>query len=102
MFLAIVKKRIVSTRKHPAYAGKTVFVIRPVNPDGSETGEESVAMDAVGAGIGDTVVCGGAPGAAQEVFHLDRAPIRTMIVAVVDEVQIGIRESEFGNREPIE
>jgi 2-isopropylmalate synthase len=37
-----------------------------------------------------------------EVFHLDRAPIRTLIVAVVDEVQIGIRESEFGNREPIE
>jgi microcompartment protein CcmK/EutM len=86
MFLAVVKKRVVSTRKHPAYEGKTVFVIRPVNPDGAENGGESVAMDAVGAGVGDTVVCGGAPGAAQDVFHLDRAPIRTMIVAVVDKI----------------
>ena len=94
MFLAVVKKRIVSTLKHPAYAGKTVFVIHPVNPEGSETGEESVAMDAVGAGVGDIVVCGGAPGAAQEVFGLDRAPIRTLIMAVVDE----IRSSEFGVR----
>jgi len=95
MFLAVVKKRVVSTRKHPAYAGKTVFVIRPVNPEGTETGEESVAMDAVGAGVGDTVVCGGAPGVAQEVFNLDRAPIRTLIIAVVDEV----RESGLGNRD---
>jgi microcompartment protein CcmK/EutM len=94
MFLAVVMKRVVSTRKHPAYAGKTVFVIRPVNPDGSLIGEESVAMDAVGAGVGDTVVCGGAPGAAKEVFDLERAPIRTLIMAVVDE----IRSSEFGNR----
>jgi ethanolamine utilization protein EutN len=87
MFLAVVKKRVVSTQKHPAYAGKRVFVIRPVDPDGTETGEESVAMDSVGAGPGDTVVCGGAPGAAQEVFKLDRAPIRTIIVAIVDKIE---------------
>jgi ethanolamine utilization protein EutN len=87
MFLAIVKKRVVSTQKHPAYEGRRVFVIRPVNPDGTESGDESVAMDTVGAGPGDTVVCGGAPGAAREVFKLDRAPIRTMIVAVVDSIE---------------
>jgi ethanolamine utilization protein EutN len=87
MFLAKVVKRVVATKKHPAYTGKRVFVVRFVNPDGSETGEECVAMDTVGAGIGDMVVCGGAPGAAQEVFKLDRAPIRTLIMAIVDAVE---------------
>jgi ethanolamine utilization protein EutN len=86
MVLAKVKKRVVSTKKHGSYSGKRVFVVRSVNPDGTETGDESIAMDCVGAGIGDTVVCGGAPGSAQEVFHLDRAPIRTLIMAIVDRI----------------
>jgi ethanolamine utilization protein EutN len=86
MFLATVKKRVVATKKHEAYSGKRVFVIQPVNPDGTEAGEECVAMDYVGSNIGDTVVCGGAPGAAQEVFKLERAPIRTLIMAIVDKI----------------
>jgi microcompartment protein CcmK/EutM len=86
MFLAKIKKRVVSTAKHNAYKGKRVFVIRPVNPDGTETGRESIAMDCVGAGMNDIVVCGGAPGVAQDVFKLDRAPIRTLIVAIVDSI----------------
>lgn len=84
MYLARVKKRIVSTEKHAAYRGRRVFVIQPVNPDGTEQGDECVAVDYVGADIGDRVVCGGAPGVAQSIFHLDRAPIRTLIVAIVD------------------
>jgi ethanolamine utilization protein EutN len=87
MFLARIVKRVVATKKHPAYRGRSVFVVRSVEPGGKETGEECVAMDTVGAGIGDTVVCGGAPGAAQEVFKLDRAPIRTLIIAIVDSVE---------------
>lgn len=96
MFLAKIKKRVISTAKHDAYKGKRVFVIRPVSPDGIETGRESVAMDCVGAGIDDTVVCGGAPGVAQEMFNLDRAPIRTLIVAIVDKVDF--KEKGFANR----
>jgi ethanolamine utilization protein EutN len=83
MFLAKIVNRVVAVKKHPAYSGKRVFIARTVNPDGSETGEECVAVDTVGAGIGDTVVCGGAPGAAQ----LDQAPIRTLIMAIVDAVE---------------
>ncbi len=88
MFLAKVKKRVVSTKKHPAYVGRRVFVVRPVKPDGTEIDDERVAVDTVGASPGDTVVCGGAPGAAREVFRLDRAPIRTLIMAIVDRIDI--------------
>ncbi len=88
MFLAKVKKRVVSVQKHEAYQNKTVFVVQRVLPDGAEKGEEWVAIDYVGAGIGDIVVCGGAPGVSRQVFNLKLAPIRTLIMAVVDEINI--------------
>jgi len=84
MFLAKITKRVVSTEKHEAYGSRTLFTVRRIDPGGRETGEQWVAMDCVGAGVGDTVVCGGAPGAAREVFNLKKAPIRTLIMAVVD------------------
>ena len=86
MFLAKVKNKITSTEKHPAYLNKRVFVIKPVYPDGKEKKGEWVAVDYVGCNIGDIVICGGAPGVAREVFQLDRAPIRTLIMAIVDHI----------------
>ena len=86
MFLAKVTGSITSTIKHSAYHSKCVYVVQPVKPDGTETGDEWIAIDYVGCRIGDTVVCGGAPGVAQEVFKLDRAPIRTLIMAIVDRI----------------
>ena len=86
MYLARVAHTITATKKHEAYEGRKVFAVRVVRPDGTETGEEWVAMDYVGAGVGDTVVCGGAPGVAREVFELERAPIHTLIMAIVDRI----------------
>lgn len=86
MFLARVIKRVVATEKHPSYYGKTVHVVQPILPDGSDKGDEWVAIDYVGAGIGNIVVCGGAPGVAKTVFDLELAPIRTLIMAIVDHI----------------
>jgi ethanolamine utilization protein EutN len=87
MYLARVIKTVNSTAKHPAYKNKRVHVVQPVYPDGKPKGKEWVAVDYVGSGIGDIVVCGGAPGVAKEVFGLDLAPIRTLIMAIVDRVE---------------
>jgi microcompartment protein CcmK/EutM len=87
MFLARVNKVITSTAKHPAYQGKRVFVVQRITPDGADTGGEEVAIDYVGSGIGDVVVCGGAPGVAKEIFNLKEAPIRTLIMAIVDTIE---------------
>lgn len=84
MFLAQVKKKITSSKKHSAYKGKIVYAVQPILPDGTDTGNEWIAIDYIGAGIGDVVVCGCAPGVATKVFDLDLAPIRTLIMAVVD------------------
>lgn len=86
MFLAKVVKRVVSTEKHESYNGKIVFVVQPIFPDGTATGNEWVAIDYVGAGINDIVLCGGAPGVAKNVFNIELAPIRTLIMAIVDRI----------------
>jgi ethanolamine utilization protein EutN len=96
MFLARVTHAVVSEQKHPAYRGKIVFVVQPVRPDGAEDGHEWVAVDYVGAGIGDLVVCGGAPGVARSVFDIELAPMRTLIMAIVDSIEF--HEIEAGER----
>ncbi len=86
MYLARVVKKITSTHKHEAYTAKSVFVVQSIRPDGTSAGAETAAMDYVGAGVGDVVVCGGAPGTAQAVFGMEKAPIRTLIMAIVDSI----------------
>jgi microcompartment protein CcmK/EutM len=86
MFLARITHQVTSSHKHPAYRGKSVFLVRTVKPDGSDAGTEHVAVDYVGASVGDLVVCGGAPGVARAVFQLKEAPIRTLIIAIVDSI----------------
>ncbi len=86
MFLARVKKRVISVQKHEAYQGKTVFVVQAIKPDGTEFGNEWIAVDYVGSGPGDIVVCGGAPGVSKSLFNLELAPIRTLIMAIVDKI----------------
>ena len=86
MFLARVKRKVVASVKHPAYDGKRVFVVQTVNTEYEEVGEEWLAMDYVSVGIGDIVVCGGAPGVAKDIFKLKLAPIRTLIIAIVDRI----------------
>ncbi|MGK9367916.1 EutN/CcmL family microcompartment protein [Melioribacter sp. Ez-97] len=92
MYLAKVTKRVVSVVKHEAYNSKKVYVVRPVLPDGTMLDTEHVALDYIGAGLGDIVVCGGAPGVAQSIFGLDLAPIRTLIIAIVDKIDYNENE----------
>ena len=55
MQLARVIGDIVATRKEPAFEGIKLLVIQPLTPDGSDTGRPLVAVDSVGAGVGERV-----------------------------------------------
>ncbi|MCK9222922.1 MAG: EutN/CcmL family microcompartment protein [Limnochordia bacterium] len=87
MILARVIQPIVCTYKHEAYAGKKFYLLKQVDAEGNETGEYELAVDYVGAGPGDLVLAGGVPGVASEVFSLEKAPIQTLIMAIVDAVE---------------
>ena len=55
MQLARVIGDVVITRKDPNLIGVTLLVLQPLAPDGSAVGRTLVAVDSMGAGVGETV-----------------------------------------------
>jgi microcompartment protein CcmK/EutM len=55
MQLARVIGDLVATRKEPALEGVKLLVIQPLTADGADAGRPIVAVDAVGAGVGERV-----------------------------------------------
>lgn len=87
MILAKVIGNVVSTQKNYRYEGGRILVVQPIEPDGTEAGDQMLVLDSMDAGVGDTVVVvregwsastssTGSPGAA----------IDSAIVGVVDQI----------------
>ena len=55
MQLAKVIGDVVITRKDEHLAGITLLVLQPIAADGTNVGRTLVAVDAMGAGVGETV-----------------------------------------------
>ncbi len=73
--------------KHPAYAGRTLLVVQPLDEHGGDVGASFVAVDHAQAGAGDKVlVLTEGNGVRQILKAGDQVPIRSLIVGVVDEV----------------
>ena len=78
-----------ATVKHPAFANKALFVVQPVDDTGKDVGASFVAVDNVQAGVGDkVVVLTEGTGARQILGQGDIVPIRSIIVGIVDRVDI--------------
>lgn len=88
MLLARVIGKAVSVVKHPAYDRRRLLVVQPLSVRLTPRGKAIIAVDYVGAGEGDLVVIGAGPGVAAEVFGVKRAPIRELVMAIVDSVDI--------------
>lgn len=55
MQLARVIGNVVATRKDPGYTGIALLVVQPIGTSGEPAGRALVAVDSVGAGIGEAV-----------------------------------------------
>jgi len=88
MFIARVIGEVVSTIKHDALKGMKLLVVEKLTEDGNPTGDSQLAVDSVDAGEGDTVLVLDEGGSAGLVTKLDNPPIRTVIVGVIDTVDI--------------
>ena len=82
MRLGTVAGPVWMTRKHPAYEGRTLLVVRP-----EAGGAEVLAVDLVDAGKGDRVLLMEEGSGARQLLEDAEAPIRSVIVGVVDGVQ---------------
>ncbi len=89
MRLCRVLGNVTATVKHPAFAGRTLLVVQPLDEHGVDTGDSFVAVDNAQAGAGDRViVLTEGNGVRQIVKQGDQVPIRSMVVGIVDHVEV--------------
>jgi ethanolamine utilization protein EutN len=83
MQLARVIGDVVATPKEPAFAGIKLLVIQPLSPDGQDLGRPLVAVDSVGAGVGERVFFVRGKEASFP-FHPTEVPADAGIVGIID------------------
>ncbi len=88
MFIGRVIGEVVSTVHHDAMNGRKLLIVERLDPDGTSLDETILAVDSVQAGRGDTVLVVDEGGSAALVTGLDNPPIRTVIVGVIDSIDV--------------
>jgi ethanolamine utilization protein EutN len=86
MILGKVIGEIHATIQHPFYGGKKLLIVEKTRPDGSSAGDYLIACDVVDAGVGEPVLVLDEGNGARQVFESTTAPVRSVVVGVIDEV----------------
>lgn len=89
MFIGQVTGEIVSTINHPTYTRRRLLVVDRLDEGGQPTGGYLIAMAAVDAGVGQRVLVLDEGNSARQILADAQAPVRSVVVGVVDEVQVG-------------
>jgi len=88
MLIGKVVGTVVSNRKDPKVEGFKFMLVRQVDVDLQESADYVVAVDVVGAGIGEYVLYARGSSARQTV-QTDKRPVDAVIMAIVDQWEIG-------------
>jgi carbon dioxide concentrating mechanism protein CcmL len=83
MQLGRVAGTLVSSRKDPLMEGMKFLVVQSIDTDNADSGSYVVAVDAVGAGVGEVVLYASGSSARQTTLTRDR-PCDAVIMAIVD------------------
>jgi microcompartment protein CcmK/EutM len=86
--LAKVIGDVVVTRKDENLAGISLLVLQPIAADGSNVGRTLVAVDAMGAGVGETVFFVRGKEASFPFFPTE-VPADAGVVGIVDRWDLG-------------
>ncbi|MFO1064403.1 MAG: EutN/CcmL family microcompartment protein [Pirellulales bacterium] len=93
MFVAKVTGSVVSTEKVESMKGQKLLIVEPYRLDGAgrdrlvTTGRTFVAVDALGAGVGDMVLISQGS-SARFTPETNKLPIDTVVIGIVDTVNI--------------
>lgn len=85
MKLAQVAGTVVSPISHPFFDGQRLLLCDLIDPDGTPQGY-LIAVDVVNAGVGERVLICDEGTSARQIYDIDTGPIRSVIVAIVDDV----------------
>lgn len=89
MFLAKVKGNVVSTIKNHHLNGHKLLLVHEVDLNGNFKGKtDYISLDLIDSGIGDLVLVTKEGDAVKQVLGHGNAPVHTIIVANVDNIDI--------------
>jgi len=88
MQLGRVSGSLVASRKEALMEGMKFLVVKQIDETNQETGSYVVAVDAVGAGVGEVVLYASGSSARQTEMTRDR-PCDAVIMAIVDSWDVG-------------
>ena len=80
---------VVSTAKHPTYTGRKLLAVQPLDEKGQPAGPSIIAVDDVQAGRGDVVLVLQEGNGIRQILKMGaQVPIRSLIVGIVDRVEV--------------
>ena len=88
MFMARVVGDIVSSHRHEHLGQKKLLLLRRLDLAGAEEGNEIIALDVIGVGVGERVLVVQEGNAARTLFNDKRIPVQAVVVGVVDRADI--------------
>ena len=88
MLIGRVIGDIVATQKAPSHEGRKILMVQPLNLDGSDRGDEVLALDAVDAGVGDRVLVATEGWSAMTAVGRPQSPIDMAVVGVIDSIDV--------------
>jgi ethanolamine utilization protein EutN len=97
MFVGEVVGNVWGTRKHKGLENRRLLLVRPIDPMTEKPlGDALMALDyGVGAGPGSIVLVMDEGGSARSVLKDETAPVRTVIVGIVDAVNSGGKVNRY-------
>jgi ethanolamine utilization protein EutN len=85
MQLGRVIGHATATVKHPSMEGLRMVLVQVLNPLRQPEGDVVVAVDKLGAGVGQSVVLNSDGKAARELVGNQKSPVRWFTIAIEDE-----------------
>jgi microcompartment protein CcmK/EutM len=89
--LAKVLGTVVATQKEPKLQGLRFLMLGVVGPDGKPAGGSVVAVDGVGAGVGEMVLFASGS-SARQTGATENKPVDAVVMAIVDSWEIDGQE----------
>lgn len=88
MILGRITGSVVSTIHHPVVEGQKLLVAERLDATGCPTGGYIIAIDAIGAGKGETVLILDEGNGARQILDDSQAPVRSIVVGIVDDIEV--------------
>lgn len=89
MILGRITGSVVSTIHHSIVDGRKLLLAERLDQNGKPTGGYLIALDGIGAGRGETVLILDEGSGVRQILDDATAPVRSIVVGVVDEVDLG-------------